>query len=67
MNAREYLEIYGKAGAEKVAKKAGSNLAYFMQIARGIRRPSVNLAERLVKASGGKLDFVELLKNKKAA
>lgn len=67
MNAKAYLDKYGKDGAEKVAIKAGTKLSYFTQIAAGIRRPSVELAKRLVKASAGELDFVELLSNKKAA
>lgn len=66
MNAREYLDKHGKERAEAVAKAAGTNLAYFCQIAAGIRRPSVNLAQRLVKASKGELEFVALLTSKAA-
>lgn len=67
MNAREYIEKHGKQKAEAVAKSAGTNLAYFSQIAAGVRRPSVNLAQRLVEASDGELEFVALLTSSKVA
>jgi hypothetical protein len=67
MNAREYLDKHGKEKAEAMAKTAGTNLAYFSQIAAGVRRPSVNLAQRLVDASNGELDFVALLTAKNNA
>lgn len=67
MDAKQYLDKYGKDGAEKVAHKAGTKLSYFLQMTTGVRRPSVGLAERLVKASSGELDFVSLLTAKKAA
>lgn len=67
MNARQYIDKHGKDRAEQVAKAAGTNLAYFGQIASGIRRPSVSLAQRLVGASGGELDFVALLTSKNHA
>jgi len=66
MNAREYIDKYGKEKAEAVAKAAGTNMAYFSQLAAGFRRPSVKLAQRLVDASGGELGFVELLTNEVA-
>lgn len=61
MNTREFIDLYGAAEAERVAQKAGSNLSYFKQLASRHRRPSVKLAQRLVEASDGKLDFVSLL------
>jgi hypothetical protein len=51
MDALEFLEKHGKDIAEQVAKKAGTNWAYFSQIAHGHRRPSVDLARKLVGAS----------------
>ena len=61
MNAKEFLSEFGTDEARAVAEKAGTNYAYFSQIAYGHRRPSVELAERLVKASGDRLDFTSLL------
>lgn len=61
MNAKQFLESFGKSEAERVAVEAGSNYAYFSQIAYGHRRPSPDLAERLVKASDNRMDFVALL------
>lgn len=74
MDALKYLEKHGKEAAERVAKKAGTNMAYFSQIAHGHRRPSVELAERLVSASAEEtpaadeqLDLLSLLKSKAQA
>lgn len=61
MDANTFIEKFGWAEAERVAKAAGTNRAYFGQIARGHRRPSVKLAQKLVDASEGILDFVALL------
>lgn len=64
MNAKQFLDAYGKEEAERVALAAKSNYAYFSQLAYGHRRPSVRLAERLVEASDDRLDFVSLLKGR---
>ena len=64
MNAREFLDKFGGAEAEQVAVAAGTNLPYFEQLACGARRPSFELAERLVAASGGRLDVLALLRAK---
>lgn len=68
MDAHTFLEKHGKEVAERVAKKAGTNWAYFSQIAYGHRRPSPKLAQRLVDACEGeiekpkeRLDFVSLV------
>jgi len=60
MDALTFLKKVGKSGAEKVARDAGSNYVYFSQIAYGHRRPSPELARRLVDASGGELSLSEL-------
>jgi transcriptional regulator with XRE-family HTH domain len=67
MNIKQYEKTYGRKGIETLAEKSGTTFAYVMQIYNGIRRPSVELAERLVKASGNELDFVSLLTQKKSA
>jgi transcriptional regulator with XRE-family HTH domain len=71
MDALGFLEKHGKETAEAVAKKAGSNYAYFSQIAHGHRRPSVDLAHKLVAASeelipaaDERLDVLSLLQPK---
>jgi transcriptional regulator with XRE-family HTH domain len=71
MDALNFLEKHGKDVAERVAKKAGTNFAYYSQIAHGHRRPSVDLADRLVVASAeevedpeDRLDLLALLKPK---
>jgi len=67
MNAKEFLEIYGKDRVKLVAEKAGTIYPYFLQMANGRRRPSVELAKKLVEASGHELDFVSLLSSKTEA
>jgi hypothetical protein len=71
MEPLNFIEKHGKELAEKVAKAAGTNWAYFSQIAYGHRRPSVELAERLVAESAKEvpvveeqLDFTSLMKSK---
>lgn len=66
MNAKQYLVKYGDSGAEKLCKKAGTTLPYFKQIAKGIRRPGVDLTVRLVRCSKDELDFKALLTAYKA-
>lgn len=67
MDAQTFKTEFGIDECEAVAAAAGTNYAYFHQIATGVRRPSVELAEKLVTASDGRLDLVGLLTNKKTA
>lgn len=55
------MDKFGEAKAEAIAVAAGTNLAYFKQLARRQRYPSVKLAKRLIKSSGGKLDLLALI------
>lgn len=73
MDALAFVEKHGKEAATAIAEAAGTNWAYFSQIAHGHRRPSVTLAEKLVSASAERfprledqLDFVQLLRGKAA-
>lgn len=61
MNAKDFLEKYGRERASAVAVAAGTNIAYFSQIAHGHRSPSRKLAKRLEDASGGDMTFIELM------
>lgn len=65
LSAQEFIDTFGAEEAERVAKAAGTNLPYFRQIAGGFRRPSVELADKLVQASGQRMGFVKLLKNRR--
>lgn len=64
MDGKTFIDEYGWAEAERVANDAGTNRAYFSQIANGHRNASLALAERLVAASGGRLDLMALMKAK---
>jgi hypothetical protein len=66
MDAQTFKDKFGIAECEAVAAAAKTNYAYFHQIATGHRRPSVELAQALVEASGGRLDLVALLTAKTA-
>lgn len=61
MNAKQYLDKYGRERAAEVAEKAGTNIAYFSQIAHGHRSPSRKLALRLEDASSHEMTFIELM------
>ena len=67
MNAKQFLELRGKDRAREVAEKAGTIYPYFLQMASGKRRPSVELAKKLVAASNHEIDFVSLLESKTPA
>lgn len=61
MNARDFYDEYGRHELKRVAILAGSNYAYLWQVARGYRRPSVDMAEKLEAASDGRMDRVSLV------
>lgn len=61
MNAKQFLEKYGRERCAEVAAAAETNFAYFSQIAYGHRHPSRNLARRLSKASNNEMTFIELM------
>lgn len=64
MDAHSFLHKFGLDETEKVVKAAGTNMNYFRQIACGARRPSVELADKLVAASEGRMEFEALLRGK---
>ena len=53
MDAKTFYQTTDMETIEAVCKAAGTNLAYFRQIAYGHRKPSPHLALRLERASGG--------------
>ena len=61
MNARKFLDLYGRERAKEVALSAGTTWQYFYQIANRWRRPSAKLAVRLSKASNGELTLIDLV------
>ncbi|WP_011298532.1 transcriptional regulator [Cupriavidus necator] len=65
MDAKTFIEKFGTDEATRVAVAAGTNYSYFSQIAHGHRRPSVQLADRLVEASGSRLSFEALMRSKR--
>lgn len=63
MDAKQFIETFGKDEARRVATAAGTNLEYFTQIANGNRNASIMLAERLVTASEDRLDLMQLIRS----
>ncbi len=57
MNTKEFIEKVSLEEVERVANDAGTKMAYLNHIAFGRKNASVPLADRLVKASGGRLEF----------
>lgn len=64
MNARQFLDTFGRAESERVAAKAGTNLPYFEQLACCARSPSFDLAEKLAAASDGRMNVLALMRAK---
>jgi hypothetical protein len=67
VDARQFLDERGREETRQVAEAAGTNLAYFEQIACGARRPSLELADRLTAASRGAMDVMSLLRSREIA
>jgi hypothetical protein len=68
MDAKTFFDTYGRDECKAVATAAGTNYAYFYQLVTGYReRCSVDLAQRLVKASDSRLDLLALLGANEAA
>lgn len=63
MDPLTFLNEVGRARADQTAKKAGINPGYFNQICYGHRRASVRTAEKLVKASQGKMSLLGILQH----
>lgn len=61
MDPLRYLKLHGDDHCDDVAKRAGTTLAYFKQIAYRHRRPSVDLARALERESKGDLSAVDML------
>ncbi|HEX8106730.1 MAG TPA: hypothetical protein VF516_03330 [Kofleriaceae bacterium] len=74
MDAKTFLEKHGRETTRQVCEAAETSIEYFSQIAYGHRRPSVDLAKKLTKASEeaiadkrARLDVVSLLGLKEKA
>jgi len=61
MNLKEYQQLKGGEAMDALAEKIGTSRAYLSHCANGHRRPSVDMAHKLVEASNHELDFVSLL------
>ena len=56
-----YWQRHGSAHCARLAQAAGTSYGYWKQIANQRKRPSIELARRLVHASGGELSLELLL------
>ena len=61
MNSKEFILKFGAEKAEKLAVEAGTNLAYFRQVANGHRRFGSSLLARIVEKSRNKITFEDEL------
>lgn len=61
MDCKAFLKSYSIEERERVAKRAGTTVAYLKQIAGGHSRPSADLAVRLELASDGRMTREDLL------
>jgi len=55
----DYFKKHERSHVSKVAEAAGTNFAYFEQLARGYRSPSLKLAKRLARETGGVVPIQE--------
>lgn len=62
LNAREFLDRFGREEAERVCVRAGTKFSYFVHLAGGHRNPSTDLAKRLVRASDRRMSLTKLLR-----
>lgn len=61
MNINDYYIKHGTSGIERLAQQAKTKLSYLKQLIYSPeKRPSISMAQRLVKASGGELTFDDL-------
>jgi hypothetical protein len=61
MDLMQYWKENGKAGAEAMCQAVGTSYEYFKHICNKRKRPSVDLARKMVAFSGDKLSLNELL------
>jgi hypothetical protein len=61
MDALSWWQKVGTPAAKAAAEEAGTTWGYFRLIARRFKRPSVDLAMRLSKASRGRMKMDDLL------
>jgi len=61
MDAMTYWKRYGIKRVHEVCEAAGTTYDYWKLIAYGFKRPSVDLAHRLVEQSNGEMVFADLL------
>jgi len=61
VDLKQFIKEYGREEGQKLAEKAGTSWPYIYQCANGYRRPSVEMATKLVEASDGRLDLLAML------
>lgn len=61
MTAEQFYWAYGVSRCREVAEKAGTDYAYFYELVIRKRRPSIDLAKKLSKASGGEMSAFTLI------
>lgn len=60
MDLKEYVHGLKPVQRERYAKRAGTTVAYLIQLMGGHRRPSVELAKSLSRESGNAVSLTEL-------
>ncbi len=66
MDAMSYWKAHGREPVIALCDKVGTTYNYWKHIANKRKRPSVDLARRMVEATGGALTLDELLPPKSA-
>lgn len=61
MDAKAYWDSVGKQAVIELCEQVGTSYGYYKQIANKRKRPSIDLARKMVAASGGQLSLDKLL------
>ena len=61
MDLNEWWQRNGKLQAKEMCKAVGTSYEYFKHICNKRKRPSVDLARKIVKQSGGEISLEKLL------
>lgn len=67
MNLKELLKIEGREKIKELCAVCGTNYAYYKHMAAGRRRPSIDLARRMIEASNERLTLKDLIPNQSLA
>jgi len=67
MTLDQYIQAQGRGALTALAAKVGTSKGYLYEISKGLRRPSIEKAKAIEKATGGQVPVLVLLGLARAA